>query len=43
MAILDLNDAEKVTAYQEFVRRDPRGQVTQDPLWGELKSNWGHV
>ena len=43
MPILDLNDQEKVQAYQRFVREDPRGQVTQDPLWGELKANWGHV
>lgn len=43
MAILNLNDTEKVSAYQNFVREDPRGQVTQDPLWGELKANWGHV
>ncbi|CAK8054575.1 lipid II:glycine glycyltransferase FemX [Eupransor demetentiae] len=43
MAILDLNDKAKVQAFQDFVRKDPRGQVTQDPLWGDLKSNWGHV
>lgn len=43
MPILDLNDQETVQAYQRFVREDPRGQVTQDPLWGELKANWGHV
>jgi len=43
MTILNLNDTEKVNAYQSFVREDPRGQVTQDPLWGELKANWGHV
>ncbi|MGX7051243.1 lipid II:glycine glycyltransferase FemX [Leuconostoc palmae] len=43
MPILDLNDEKKVLAYQKFVREDPRGQVTQDPLWGELKNNWGHV
>lgn len=43
MAILNLDDTKKVIAYQKFVREDPRGQVTQDPLWGELKSNWGHV
>lgn len=43
MAVLDLNDKQKVIAYQKFVREDPRGQVTQDPLWGDLKANWGHV
>ncbi|MDF7627309.1 peptidoglycan bridge formation glycyltransferase FemA/FemB family protein [Lactobacillaceae bacterium L1_55_11] len=43
MPVLDLNDSQKVAAYQEFVRQDPRGQVTQDPLWGQLKNNWGHL
>ncbi|QEA58816.1 peptidoglycan bridge formation glycyltransferase FemA/FemB family protein [Leuconostoc koreense] len=43
MTILNLDDSKKVTDYQQFVRENPRGQVTQDPLWGELKSNWGHI
>lgn len=43
MTILNLDDQEKVSAYQKFVRENPRGQVTQDPLWGELKANWNHV
>ncbi|WP_248574658.1 peptidoglycan bridge formation glycyltransferase FemA/FemB family protein [Leuconostoc sp. MTCC 10508] len=43
MTILNLDDTKKVTDYQQFVRENPRGQVTQDPLWGELKSNWGHI
>lgn len=43
MAILDLNDKNKVAAFQAFVREHPRGQVTQDPLWGDLKANWGHI
>ncbi|CAH1855667.1 lipid II:glycine glycyltransferase FemX [Convivina intestini] len=43
MPLLNLDDQKKVAEYQNFVRTDPRGQVTQDPLWGDLKANWGHV
>lgn len=43
MAVLDLNDAKQVEKYQRFVREAANGQVTQDPKWGELKANWGHL
>lgn len=43
MPILDLENASQVARYQQFVREHPNGQVTQDPLWGDLKANWGHV
>ncbi|MDF7637490.1 peptidoglycan bridge formation glycyltransferase FemA/FemB family protein [Leuconostocaceae bacterium ESL0958] len=43
MTVLDLTDEQAVARFRDFVRRDPRGRVTQDPLWGELKANWGHV
>lgn len=43
MPILNLDDAQQVQRYQTFIREHANGQVTQDPLWGELKANWGHV
>ncbi|MBS9338548.1 aminoacyltransferase [Fructobacillus sp. M2-14] len=43
MAVLDLNNNNAVQKYRAFVENSPYGQVTQDPKWGELKSNWGHV
>ncbi|GAO99357.1 lipid II:glycine glycyltransferase FemX [Fructobacillus ficulneus] len=43
MTVLDLTDTQQVERYQDFVKTNPRGQVTQDPLWGDLKANWGHL
>lgn len=38
--ILDLNNQEQVAKYEEFVRNNPNGRVTQDVLWGKVKNNW---
>ncbi|MBS9335320.1 aminoacyltransferase [Fructobacillus sp. M1-13] len=43
MAVLDLTDSQQVEKYHQFVANSPYGQVTQDPKWGELKANWGHL
>ncbi|CAK1232156.1 lipid II:glycine glycyltransferase FemX [Fructobacillus evanidus] len=43
MTVLDLTQPSQVQRYQDFVKTAAKGQVTQDPLWGDLKANWGHL
>ncbi|MBS9336470.1 lipid II:glycine glycyltransferase FemX [Fructobacillus papyrifericola] len=43
MALLDLTNQKELERFQEFVRTQAGGQVTQDPKWGDLKGNWGHL
>ncbi|MCK8638807.1 lipid II:glycine glycyltransferase FemX [Fructobacillus fructosus] len=43
MAVLDLTNKTAVKKFQDFVRTQDGGQVTQDPKWCELKANWGHL
>lgn len=38
---LNLNDAARVAAYDEFVATSPFGNMYQDRAWSVVKSNWG--
>lgn len=42
MPVLDLNDTQKVDAYDKFIENSPYGHMMQARAWSEVKNNWAH-
>lgn len=40
MPLVNLANASEVQAYQNYIYQSPFGQITQDPQWRQIKTNW---